>query len=105
MAPRLSLARATEIGGIDTEVLERIAAVRDDMFCEDGAELERERVEGARELVGGEQEWRGESNLVPLINVCCAGREIVKAERGYDGERGHWRVSPPICAREHDDRA
>jgi hypothetical protein len=100
VAARLHFARATQIGTVHMESLERIAAGHDLVIGKDGAELEREGVEGAAELVRGEDEWRREALVVPRLHARGARAQIVDRQRIDDGERVRdgvvWLMSSPV---------
>ena len=75
VAARLHFAGAAQVGGLDPEAVEGIAAGHDHVVGEDGAELEREGVERSAELV------RGDESGVARPPSCQASTRAVHARR------------------------
>ena len=98
MAARLHFARAAQVGGLDPEAVERIAAGHDHVVGEDGAELERERVERAAELVRREDERRGQPAVMPRGHASGARAQVVGRQRVHDGQRVRDRALACECA-------
>src|SRR4051812_33780112 len=81
MAARLEFDRAAHVGGIDSERSERILSGDDDVVGENRAELERERVERLRELARAKKQRRREAGVVPRVDACRGGAQIVARHR------------------------
>ena len=103
MTARLHLARAAEVGRVDGEPSERIAARHDFVVREDRAELEGKSIERARELVGREDQRRGESTLVPERDARRTRTQIGRPQIIDDGHCRDRCVGMTACA-VHDER-
>ena len=68
------------------------------MIGDDGAELERERVERALELVGREQQRRGERRSVPFLHAPGAGAQVFGGQRLGNRQRVRQRALDMMSA-------
>ena len=87
MAACLHLAGPPQVGGLDAQAVERARARDDRVVGDDGAQLERKHVERPRELVGAQQERRGQPEVVPLGQAHRASAQVVGRERVDDDQR------------------
>ena len=87
MPTGLHFAGAPLVAGLDTEAVKGVAARHELVVGEDGAELEREDVERATELVRSDEQRRVESAVLPVLDVPGAGAQIVGREGIHYRER------------------
>ena len=86
-----------EVDRVHTQAHKRVSADNDRVVGDDGAELERERVERPAELAGGDQEGRGQPAIVPACGPGRTAAEVVGCQHVNEGERRDWRR--PYAAR------
>ena len=99
---RLDFARLPDVRRFDAEALERIAADDHLVVGEDRAELERERVQRAAELLRGEKKRRRQAGIVPRGHALGARPQVVGRQGIDDGQRRR-RVAP-ACRAIRDQR-
>ncbi len=83
----LDFTRLADVRRFDAEAVEGIAADDHQVIGEDRAELERERVERAAELLRGEKKRRRQAGIVPRGDALGARPQVVGRQGIDDGQR------------------
>ena len=87
MTSRLHFARATHIGVIDSEPVERILAEDDHVVRQNRAELEWKSIERPFEFVRGQEKRRRQTTGMPVGDVAGAFRQVFSRQRFDNRQR------------------